>query len=567
LSALLATAVLTTTPARADTFQYDGQAYSFHIDNVPDFDQKRAASRDGTIIGLPNGGNMYCVPTSALNWTAYIANHGYPNVGPGPGSWEVSPPTYLNEYNIITGNLFIMGLMMLTDPDNGTGSAKDALQLWLDTGAPDDFIVIDVFASGDWSPRVRDASLMAIFGGVVNLGIGWYTNADQPEAHVRSGGHAVSLVGAGDNGIPPVFLFVNDPARGGDSTGSDDSKTTQSPFGPNGSQFHGETQYFCGKDANGFPSGCVLRTQDRLVHFGSGYMDGYLAMIPKYGLSYTSDTLILLTPIQLAGRGRGAVQRFPTPAGENVLDVALNPIRPRHPFLVESSDVVWQLDTLTGTSSEFARAETGPLRLTYGGTNESLYVLTSNQLQRFDREGRRTDNVGLQRPLDAIAFDDLNQRLVGLSRSAGRLYLFDSSLRRLGSMAVPAGVLGDSGRLTLSINPTTGDMWTLFVGARYLSRMSFPERGTGSILASQITLPEDLRHPEGLSVDEKGNLFVASDGTVYPIDENGRLISTSPLFGLPAGPSLQIARPFTNYDPAQHRGPAWINVLPEDAVR
>src|SRR5437762_9910534 len=99
-----------------------------------------------------------------------------------------------------------MGLMMQTDPDTGTGGVKDPLQLWLDTGAPDDFIVVDVLASGDWSPRVRDASLMAIFGGVVNLAMGWYTNADEPKAHMRAGGHAVSLVGAGDDGVPPVFL-------------------------------------------------------------------------------------------------------------------------------------------------------------------------------------------------------------------------------------------------------------------------------------------------------------------------------------------------------------------------
>ena len=39
-----------------------------HRYNVPDFDQKR--------FGVDNTGNMYCVPTSSLNWMAYIANHG-----------------------------------------------------------------------------------------------------------------------------------------------------------------------------------------------------------------------------------------------------------------------------------------------------------------------------------------------------------------------------------------------------------------------------------------------------------------------------------------------------------
>src|SRR5206468_4128707 len=187
------------------------------------------------------------------------------------------------------------------------------------------------------------------------------------------------------------------------------------------------------------------------------------------------------------------LQRFPTPTSHNVLDIALNPIRPRHPYLVEESDAVWQLDALTGASSEFARLETGPLRLTYGGTDESLYVLTPHQLQRFDRQGRRTDNVGLQQPLDAIAFDEKNQRLVGVSRSAGRLYLFDSSLRRLGSMPVPAGVMGDSGRVTVSINPTSGHTWLLWAGAPHITRLDVPERGTGSVRASHVALPEEIR--------------------------------------------------------------------------
>jgi hypothetical protein len=36
---------------------------------------------------------------------------------------------------------------------------------------------------------------------------------------------------------------------------------------------------------------------------------------------------------------------------------------------------------------------------------------------------------------------------------------------------------------------------------------------------------------------------------------------------LEAGAGLQIARPFTNFDPATMVGPAFFNVLPEDADR
>ena len=46
--------------------------------NVPDFDQVRAL--------LPGTGLTYCVPTSAMDWMAYISHHGYPSVNPGDHS-------------------------------------------------------------------------------------------------------------------------------------------------------------------------------------------------------------------------------------------------------------------------------------------------------------------------------------------------------------------------------------------------------------------------------------------------------------------------------------------------
>ena len=91
--------------------------YDYSISGVPDFDQKRCFNLDPLRQGLPEndpstcagdpskacvedfdcgadfpckgiGGAMFCVPTSAINWMAYIANHGYPDVSPGPGNWQ-----------------------------------------------------------------------------------------------------------------------------------------------------------------------------------------------------------------------------------------------------------------------------------------------------------------------------------------------------------------------------------------------------------------------------------------------------------------------------------------------
>ena len=563
-SLALLTGLVVPRVARADDFQYDGANYSFQITGVPDLDQKRAFSRNGTVFGLPNDGKMYCGPTSALNWMAYIANHGYPAVSPGPGNWETGS---LAAYNTITFNLLFMGAFIGTDPIKGGGMGDEAVESWLGAVAPGQFIVALVVASGDWSPRVRDAAMAAFSGGLVNIAMGWYTNADEPEAHMRVGGHVVTLVGGGDDGVGPNFVFISDPARGGDSSGMDSSFFTQSPFGPNGSQFHPETEYFCGQDANGFPSGCVIRTQDRLVNFGSGYMDAYMAIFPKYGLSYDLDQLVLFSPIQLTGRSAPRpVRTFATATGARVVDAVLHPIGISHPYLAEGSDVVWQLDALTGTSSPLARVSSTPLRLAYRPRDGSLYVLMRDRIQSLDRSGRPGADAALEAPLDAIAFDESNQMLVGVSRQARRVYSFDAALRVRERFDVPQGVLGEQGRLTLRIHPSTGEMWTLVEGARFLTRMLRGRHDPARLELRAVSLPPEVTRAQGLDVDEKGTLFVTSEGRVHPLDRFGRLLRTSPFFGVPGGPGVQIARSFSNFDPALHTGPAWINVLPEDAV-
>src|SRR5690606_25997748 len=63
---------------------------------IPDFDQRRATV--GSVHGLPGSGNMYCVPTSAINTIGFIANNGYPEVlGGSPQVWQAP-----EHYNFIS---------------------------------------------------------------------------------------------------------------------------------------------------------------------------------------------------------------------------------------------------------------------------------------------------------------------------------------------------------------------------------------------------------------------------------------------------------------------------------
>src|SRR5262245_149934 len=135
-----------------------GAKFTYRICHVPDIDQKRAPGSSPLVIGLPNDGKMYCVPTSAMNWMAYIANHGYPQLQPFPGDWQLGPPGSPGVYNAMSLALISMGSAMNTDPITGTGgkTAKAGMQDWLDTDAPGHFVVSLYAANGSYSPTFAD---------------------------------------------------------------------------------------------------------------------------------------------------------------------------------------------------------------------------------------------------------------------------------------------------------------------------------------------------------------------------------------------------------------------------
>ena len=94
---------------------------------VPDFDQRR--------VGLPSNGSLFCVPTSAMNWFAYISNKGFPAVLDGPRVWQSQ-----SNYGFVTDRLDLLGEppLMNTNTEFGTtlSGAQNGAQVWLDAFAP-----------------------------------------------------------------------------------------------------------------------------------------------------------------------------------------------------------------------------------------------------------------------------------------------------------------------------------------------------------------------------------------------------------------------------------------------
>jgi hypothetical protein len=563
LAASLVALALAPSVLRADTATFNGVDLTYAKSNVPDIDQKRDFDTNNGIMGLPNKGKMYCVPTSAMNWIAYIANHGYPFIPPGVGNWQVSPPNFLDAYNKMTLNLFTLGILMGTDPVNGTGggNAQFATQAWLDSYLPGFFAVSLDYAQGGYSPTFQNMSFLAMAGALVMPTIGWYTNPDVPGIiHVRSGGHVVSLAGAKVSGFPvPVdqTMEIRDPAAP-----SDGMLTTQSTFSTEAYQVKRELAWYGYKDTSNVIH-ITLRTQDKVLSYGSGYLDGVMAIWPKFGLLPYDSSIVLNFPVKFRDVEKPALQIFPSATGGKILDMALNPIRTQHPYLIDGSDAVWLFDAVTGQSSRLAAVE-HPRRLVLGGHELRPYVLLDKALVCLAGDGSVRKRLPLPAPLDAIAFDDRANRLIGVSRAANKLFVCDAELRGVTGAALPRGVLErtDGGRIAIAVNPTDGSLFLL--GAK-LFRVRTGERG--AVTAEPVKLPGVTRTPLGLFVDERGSLFISDGGRLAAFDARGQRLERSPFAGQPGGGIIQILRPFSNFDPATMRGPSYRNVAPDDLPR
>ncbi|MHC4990310.1 MAG: hypothetical protein ACYTGC_04950, partial [Planctomycetota bacterium] len=186
---LLAMAVATSllsAPATADlnTWYESASRHGFSVTHLPDLDQRRDA--------LANDGDFYCVPTSSINWMCYIANHGWPDVAPGPAP---GPTYWANQttYGAATFLIDLMGSVMATDPFTGT-SGPDAftgLKLWL---RDKPFVIEDAWPTQRWTPPFETALQHGMDGSFVAVWIGWYV--DGGGLSFRNGGHAVSLASA-----------------------------------------------------------------------------------------------------------------------------------------------------------------------------------------------------------------------------------------------------------------------------------------------------------------------------------------------------------------------------------
>jgi hypothetical protein len=229
-----------------------------------------------------------------------------------------------------------------------------------------------------------------------------------------------------------------------------------------------------------------------------------------------------------------------------VIGIALHPTRMEHPYLVENSDVIWQIDSRTGESRPFATAA-GPRQLLFAGPQQDLFVLEQSSLARFNRDGRFQGRVPLAYPLDAVAYDGSADRLIGLSSALGELQLYDRSLQLSQRLALPQALVDpqDPRPLGMAVSPSDGSAWLYRVGGAQVSRVEISE--FGSIQVHTLDLGPTVSI-DTLTVTDIGRLLVSSAGVLKEFDDQGQPVAGARFDGLPGGAVLDVLHSFSGPD-------------------
>jgi hypothetical protein len=504
---------------------------------VPDFDQRRNT--------LPNNGSMYCAPTSSMNWMAYIASHGYPNLPPYPHDWQSQ-----SNYDLATIEIFAMGLNMGTDPVDGTGGsgAMSGIVGWL----PDGFLVIHEYADGFYAPQFITMAKLALARCLVIPVVGWYQGS--PPNISRNGGHVLTLTKAVSSG-GNMQIGWRDPADDSADLGTQSTFVTQT--------YAIDPQLVV---VDGY-----LRVMDKVVNYGSAYLDEFFAILPLFGLTTTTDHrhISVLHPILLGNDRTPLYTYLPSGNGAPIRDLTLYAAGLDYYYITapegSTPSQVWKLDPVSQQSTSIASLADAQ-RLVFG-RNRELYVLDGRTLHRFnlDVDPPEETHVVPDSQIDALVYNDSSDVLLALSMNSMQIIRFDPNLRGLPAIQIPPGpVLG--GESSITVRPADESVFFTSTGSPVIYHLT--HNGHGGFDLSSFG-DGSVSHPRGLNINSNtGHVYVACDGVLQEFMEDPfagwQEVSGSAFAGLTVGNALHIPRNRTNFDPNRMVGPAYYNVLPTE---
>lgn len=572
-------------PAAPEAASARAGGIDYQIKYVPDFDQKRGVGPG--IPGLPNNGACHCMPTSSISWVAFLANRGYPQLGP-PGNWQLP-----ERYNIVTAALDNLGDDMFTspggpDPKNpgeelgcGTGGdeAQAALQDSFDALTPGKFCVTQYYADGAYCPRYTDLVNAMLSGGLVLLRYGHYDEFVVPvqgaPAYVRDGGHIMSLTGVTGYYQPGARVRVRNPS----SDESPDDLVAQSLFKTNDSGVDNVAAMFIDDDDN-----LNERTQTRLTDISTNpnkFIDGYIQIKPKFGLVVPDCCNDLqmnsLNPIPALHGSPPMNVNYTSPSGTAILDVEIHPELGRYFMMTAAVGVVpsklWSIDALSGASTLIMNLGAATSMTT--GRRGEVYVLEGAMLRVIDPDAVPAQIGAVSIPGAPIAgrmdYDDVSDEVVGISSSSHELVRIKWSPAgpTIVRKALPAGAAMPGLPIACCKGKFAGRVW--MTSSQAISVYAVEQDVAGALqVVDQINLVPVLAGviaTGAMHVDTREHVLLARQvGIVEYMKVGGIWVEDedSDFAGLPSGKHLRIASSRNNFNPLTMTGPSQMDVLPTD---
>ena len=541
-------ALCASVPAAADVdvdWVHEG-LYQVRITNVPDFDQLRDT--------LPNNGSYYCAPTSAVNWAAYFANHGLPDLPPGPGYWAGS-----SMYEPATEAIYNMGCAMLTDPNEGT--RRDflyiGLRVWFGL-AGDHFNVISLYSDHDWSPTIHDVNVSTMAGAYTMLSVAWCYELCNGTMIVMDGGHAISAVdGARDGDL--FRTGIRDPWT------DEDDFTRQSPFTTELYDVEHRFVKLVGYDEK--------RLMSRFPGYGGnghvGYLVGFSMIRPLFVLT-THPTapgwILRQQAVLLYGGGIPPIEEWLASDLMAVKSLAIHVDLSSFIYVADGEPgQVFRLDPVSGVSQPIDGPFENPREVMVSRLRD-LYVLDGDDLVRVAIDVKPPRMEGRITPpsaMCAMAYDDATDELMLLSPDDQTIhrYLYHFDCDPIVKHIVPQIPLSE--KASISWDAARQAIWVVSDA----SESVFMLVDNGEQLESQeYTHPVLMEPPDEIVAHDGGHIFVSCDGMLYEFElvEKGLELVENPMFpDMHVGKELCISRSSTNYDEELHGGEEWYDVPPD----
>lgn len=589
--------------AQHDGFWARSDDFYIRVNNMVDFDQLRATDLP-LLLGFPNDGSMYCAPTSSANLLAYIDLHGYDDepgvLGPGIRPWEDNSD--LSVYQDATEFIRFLGIEQSTDTDDGT--FPSAARASLDSRLPDElFDVVSYFRVRTWSPKVRNLGTYLRQGAIVNLAFGVY-EVDRttlpPTLMGRNGGHMVTLTKADKRAnqgydINEFVIEVADPAS------DDGNLLNQSPF---------TNDVFTIRDQRYIEEGDVATHSvyafdpppddglDRVIDYA-------LAIFPTaaWGVWPAEDTVTLwsrgfdlngtvLTP---------TAQSFTAPDGRPIVYTQISPDRGFAAVVVDGDGnqippILFILDLAAGNFNRVVEAP-GPVSVTFC-RDLSLCVLQNPSasqsfvgIRRILPEKIDPGGPGLDFPIDppqrlpirlardSAADDELNLVLIlGTAQMFPFpnvvLFYDPSDPANPRTFFVPPTAFVTSPPEAIRVMPGTGEIVLAdFDDGRLViaaPASTYGAGGTQLALLHTIETGGPIHSISALAPDLIGVIPTVGDGSYQMFQEvNGAWAPAEAAPPIAAARFIRqgtFTRSRTNFDPAQHTGPAWFNIVPDQLL-